>query len=380
MTVGEALAVARTRAGLSVDEVSERTRIREIVIRGIERDDYELCGGDLYVRGYLRVIADAVGLDARPLIREFEGSVAAPSHVRPVPVPSVAPGPAERSEPPELFKPPELFESPELFEPPEPPRPPEPVPKAPEPVPEVIDLTRVGAPAGPVPAGLRQTSMDLPALGHGPARPRRPSPARRSSSPRGDWEGWLRGHRRVAAAVAVAIAVLAVAVAGGQIFSGGSGASASDSAAAGAPGLTVPFALAFGPNGTADGDNSGSAMNPVTPGATQPWSTQQYPTAEFGQQKTGTGLLLDMGSAVTVTSVVVDLGTGSGAGLQVRAGNSSVELAEVASAKHANGGVVLRPGQPVAARYLLIWFTRLPRASDGLYQASVYHVTVNGHP
>ncbi|HEY6788316.1 MAG TPA: helix-turn-helix domain-containing protein, partial [Trebonia sp.] len=63
MTVGEAIAQARDAAGLSVDEVSGRTGIRETVIRDIERDDFAALGGDLYVRGYLRAIAAAVGLD-----------------------------------------------------------------------------------------------------------------------------------------------------------------------------------------------------------------------------------------------------------------------------------------------------------------------------
>ena len=72
MTVGESLTEARYQAGLSVDELSERTRIRDSVIRSIERDDYEACGGDLYVRGYVRTIAGAVGIDAQPLIQEFD--------------------------------------------------------------------------------------------------------------------------------------------------------------------------------------------------------------------------------------------------------------------------------------------------------------------
>ena len=72
MTVGETLTEARAQAGLSVDELSERTRIRGTVIRSIEQDDYEACGGDLYVRGYVRALAGAVGIDAQPLIREYD--------------------------------------------------------------------------------------------------------------------------------------------------------------------------------------------------------------------------------------------------------------------------------------------------------------------
>jgi cytoskeletal protein RodZ len=72
VTVGETLTEARYQAGLSIDELSERTRIRATVIRSIEQDDYGACGGDLYVRGYVRSIAGAVGIDAQPLIREYD--------------------------------------------------------------------------------------------------------------------------------------------------------------------------------------------------------------------------------------------------------------------------------------------------------------------
>ena len=65
MSIGAALAEARQRAGLTVAQVSERTRIRETIIRGIEDDDYSACGGDFYARGHIRAIAKVVGTDAR---------------------------------------------------------------------------------------------------------------------------------------------------------------------------------------------------------------------------------------------------------------------------------------------------------------------------
>ena len=72
MGIGEALAEARSQAGLTVTEVSQRTRIRETIIRGIEGDDYSACGGDFYARGNIRSIARAVGADPEPLIREYD--------------------------------------------------------------------------------------------------------------------------------------------------------------------------------------------------------------------------------------------------------------------------------------------------------------------
>jgi cytoskeletal protein RodZ len=78
VSIGEALAEARGRAGLTVAEVSQRTRIRDTVISKIERDDYTACGGDFYARGNIRSIANAVGADPEPLISEYDADVRAP--------------------------------------------------------------------------------------------------------------------------------------------------------------------------------------------------------------------------------------------------------------------------------------------------------------
>ena len=74
MSIGATLAAARRRAGLTVSEVSQRTRVTEPIIRGIEQDDYAACGGDFYARGHIRAIARAVGEDPSPLIDEFDST------------------------------------------------------------------------------------------------------------------------------------------------------------------------------------------------------------------------------------------------------------------------------------------------------------------
>ena len=78
MPIGEFLAAARHRAGLSVAQVSERTRIRETIISSIESGDYSACGGDFYARGHIRAIAKAVEVDAGPLIQEYDSLHRAP--------------------------------------------------------------------------------------------------------------------------------------------------------------------------------------------------------------------------------------------------------------------------------------------------------------
>jgi len=72
LSIGETLAAARQQAGLTVAQVSQQTRIRETIIRAIERDDFSSCGGDFYARGHIRSIASVVGTDPVPLIREYD--------------------------------------------------------------------------------------------------------------------------------------------------------------------------------------------------------------------------------------------------------------------------------------------------------------------
>ena len=72
MSIGETLADARRQAGLSVTQVSQQTRIRESIVRDIERDDFTACGGDFYARGHIRSIASAVRTDPGPLITKYD--------------------------------------------------------------------------------------------------------------------------------------------------------------------------------------------------------------------------------------------------------------------------------------------------------------------
>jgi cytoskeletal protein RodZ len=78
VSIGEELAAARRQAGLTVTQVSQRTCIRETIVRGIERGDYSACGGDFYARGHIRNIARAVGLDPEDLVREYDATQAPP--------------------------------------------------------------------------------------------------------------------------------------------------------------------------------------------------------------------------------------------------------------------------------------------------------------
>jgi len=70
--IGPQLESARDRLRLTVDQLSERTRIRPHVIEAIEVDDFGPCGGDFYARGHLRTLARVLGLDAGPLVASYD--------------------------------------------------------------------------------------------------------------------------------------------------------------------------------------------------------------------------------------------------------------------------------------------------------------------
>jgi hypothetical protein len=143
--------------------------------------------------------------------------------------------------------------------------------------------------------------------------------------------------------------------------------------------LNVASVVAVGPDGTADGDNPGTVSRVLAPDAGQPWYTQWYATPEFGNLRSGTGLLLDMGETVSVREVQLVLGSEPGADVQVRVGSSPLlDLPTVASATSAGGTVRLTATAPAKGRYVLIWFTQLPPDGHGHYQVSVYSAAVDG--
>ena len=444
MSVGEALAEARSRAGLSVDELSERTKIRGTVIRCIEQDDYDACGGDVFVRGYVRALARAVGIDARPLIREYDmartdtsgdtfAHVARVAHPVPPPGPAVtaadvpfaAAGSAGTSDATAAdLRLPAVHTA-------------SPCPSSPS-SPADQDVTSADLPA--VSADPAVTVFDLPVVTEDPAPtvddlpviPPEPAgpPVRRGDLPgswtpvpppaRGRRRTRSRDRRRVARfAVPVVLVLAAAGVASGLALSiqsaptGKSAAAvtqpsshaahapltskpATPASAAPTPSVTAPApaqpavtalhiasAAGFGPGGLADGDNSRIASYAITRGAPAPWQSQWYATAQFGNLKQGTGLLLDLGRTATITSVRIDLASYQGANLQLRVGDTDGALSglRVAAAADDVGGTVrLHLRSPQQARYVLIWFTLLPPNGAGQYQASVYHVVVNGRP
>ncbi|HEY4463000.1 MAG TPA: helix-turn-helix transcriptional regulator [Streptosporangiaceae bacterium] len=330
MSIGAVLAEARRRSGLTVGDLSRQTRIREAIIHGIEWDDFSACGGDFYARGHIRAIAHAVGADPGPLIEEYDA--------------------AHRTT--------EEITDTVVLHPDQPPR-----------MPERRRIAWIAT------LGLAVLAI----LG---------------------WAGYhfasSAGHSSGAAAAAADHAS-AHHQAGAAPHAAGSGSpqpaptatpSAAPSTAAPVPAPAAVRALApasadaFGVNGVGQGDDPQNAALAIGGDPSTPWLSDWYTTAAFGNLEAGTGLLVDMGRPVTITAAQFTLGGFSGADLQLRAGDvpALADLRPVADAAGAGGPVRLPLTTPVRARYVLIWFTKLPQDDAGTFRASVADVRVDGRP
>ena len=81
-TPGGLIRVARAAKGLSLAELSERTKIPPPVIDAIERDEYHKVSGALYIKSFLRTCAVELGLEIEEVL-ELYGSFSGESRSTP---------------------------------------------------------------------------------------------------------------------------------------------------------------------------------------------------------------------------------------------------------------------------------------------------------
>ena len=322
MSIGATLAAARRHAGLTVAEVSQRTRVRENIIQGIEQDHYAACGGDFYARGHIKSIAEAVGTDPAPLIEEFDERWRSSPEITAAEVfkPSIPLRKRERRR---------VRWTAALA---------------------VVVLAVLGFASYKFAAGVGKTQSAAAVTSQHPAHGGQPTPVP-SITPSVQASTVQPSPTVTPSASPVAVQA-----------------------------LTPASVTAFGPAGTADGDDPQRASFAIAGNPTTAWYSDWYTTSDFGHLQAGTGLLLDMGRTVTISSVRLTLGGRPGADLQLRAGTRPVlaDLHTVATSAGRGGTVELSLTSPVHARYLLIWFTELPPDPAGTYQVSVYRITVRG--
>jgi cytoskeletal protein RodZ len=341
--IGAVLADARWRSHLTVDEISRRTKIREAVIWGIEQDDFSVCGGDAYARGHIRAIAQAVEIDAEPLISQYDqtyrasedtGAAAAPPPPPPPPSPGHDPQPTRRRR---------LAVTAALA---------------------VVVLGLIGWGAYHIASstGHPAPSSAAAAAGH---------PAARHSA----------GVVGVAGQGSPQPSPAPTTPSASPTPTPTPTPSPTHAAAAPSKALSLASVTPFGPGGEGTGDNPQTADLAIDGTSDSAWHSDWYTSAAFGNLKSGTGLLIDLGRRATVNDADLDLGGYSGAKVQLREGNSAdpSALRLTASYSDAGGTVRLNVNHPVRARYVLIWFTELPPDGNGTYQAAVSHVIIRGH-
>jgi len=346
VSIGETLAQARHQAGLSVAQVSEQTRIRPPIIRSIEADDYEACGGDFYARGDIRSIAEVVGTDPEPLIHEYDQAHRAPGPVAATSLDELL----ERSRPQWHRRPGFML---------------------------VFGLAAIVIVLGFV--GYRIMGSPGAALSVAADGNASPTPAAHGAAGRPDA---ARSARATAGSGAPAAARSAQpATSPATPTTGPTGAPTPAPVQQGrAHTMTPASATAFGPHGT--GDDPGNAHLAIDGQHGTAWRTDWYTSAQFGNLYSGTGLLVDMGRPVTVTGIRVTLGPAAGAHFQIRVGDQPNLGALRPVAGWAGPGGIVRLGlsRPTSGRYVLVWFTELPLDRAGTYQADIYGIGVKGRP
>jgi NedA-like, galactose-binding domain len=119
------------------------------------------------------------------------------------------------------------------------------------------------------------------------------------------------------------------------------------------------------------------------------WNTQYYlGSPVFGGTKVGTGLILDMGKPVRLSSVQVTFGPIAGADVQIEVGNNNTRapstlstFTTVARATSVSGTYTFTVHSHATGRYVLVWFTKLPPQSasaQNRFEAKIYNIVIRG--
>jgi hypothetical protein len=136
-------------------------------------------------------------------------------------------------------------------------------------------------------------------------------------------------------------------------------------------------------------ENSQYAKQAIDGNPSTAWTSQYYDSPFFGNLKKGSGLIVDMGTAIRLHSIQVSFGRAAGADVQIKIGNTDVRSAAalasfttVATADNVGGTYTFTSHSTTTGRYILIWFTKLPPdpGHSGQFMAQISNVIVRGSP
>jgi cytoskeletal protein RodZ len=79
--IGSSLREARIRQDLGFEELETRTKVRAKYLRHLEEERFDQLPGHAYTKGFLQVYADALGLDGRLYVEEYNSRFVAGEEV-----------------------------------------------------------------------------------------------------------------------------------------------------------------------------------------------------------------------------------------------------------------------------------------------------------
>jgi cytoskeleton protein RodZ len=71
-SLGEQLRLARRAKSKSLEDVSNDTNISKRYLEALEEDNYDIFPSQVYVRGFLSVYAECVGLDSKAVVEQYK--------------------------------------------------------------------------------------------------------------------------------------------------------------------------------------------------------------------------------------------------------------------------------------------------------------------
>ena len=85
--VGDILRAEREKQGLTIDDVTRETSIREIYLEAIEKGDYDALPGDVYAKGFIRNYSRFLQMDGDALLQKYDEERNITKVVQPVDLP-----------------------------------------------------------------------------------------------------------------------------------------------------------------------------------------------------------------------------------------------------------------------------------------------------
>jgi hypothetical protein len=146
--------------------------------------------------------------------------------------------------------------------------------------------------------------------------------------------------------------------------------------AADGDGFPVLSASGFDPEGD-NAERNGEAARTFDGNTKTFWSSEGYASANLGGLKKGVGVALDLGQVRKVGAVELVLPDASDVTVYAGAKRSLSGATEIGTSTSKEGTVTLtRTDGPVDAQYVIVWFTKVSKVSDGRFRATLAEVTV----